>query len=406
MFKRVVLLASGFQPRNLRLQPWHYLHRVALQLARRDYQVSVVTAGRRSPSVSLFPERVSGIPVYRLSTIGNPHWCSNFSLEQLLRTLEPDLIIWHIGLSSIVYQRLDLAHLAPVVGIFTTPLYTFAELARVGVRKLASGYNLSLLHLFNALFPGRLLRSWAHINFRRLVVQSATTGRQLQLRRLWPYAPTVICPGVDAVWFDHREDTRAQLRRELGYAEKDTVLVYFGSPAPLRGLYTLVRAFRLALAHDRDLKLLILSRSCCQQQDGELRQWLVDEAVAGQTKVITAWLEPEQLVGYVQAGDIVALPFELVPSDAPLSVLEARAAGKPLITTPVGCLPEMVAGSRHYLAEPGNPPLLAQAILSAASDNASLPGAHPPAPHDLAQGMPVTRWNRVGDEWSSLVETV
>jgi glycosyltransferase involved in cell wall biosynthesis len=60
---------------------------------------------------------------------------------------------------------------------------------------------------------------------------------------------------------------------------------------------------------------------------------------------------------------MIALPFRLLSSDVPLSVLEAMALGKPLVVTDIGCLPELVPCGTGLVVPPAAPKKLAEAIL-------------------------------------------
>ncbi|MDQ4077550.1 MAG: glycosyltransferase, partial [Chloroflexota bacterium] len=198
-------------------------------------------------------------------------------------------------------------------------------------------------------------------------------------------------------------------RAQLGYSPEDTVVLYFGSPAPLRGLHTLVRALGRARQTDPSLKLLILSRRRADElvaADAELREVLDASDVKDHVQVVSGFLPTFALVRHVASSDIVALPFELVPSDAPLSLLEARALAKPVVTTRVGCLPELVAGGPHYLAEPGDPHSLAQGLIHATKEvqeGRRTQGER--AGNDRAR-HPIRSWQQMGEEWSQFVQAV
>jgi glycosyltransferase involved in cell wall biosynthesis len=114
--------------------------------------------------------------------------------------------------------------------------------------------------------------------------------------------------------------------------------------------------------------------------------------------MVSGYLSQKQLVGYVAASDIVALPFILVPSDAPLSLLEAHALGKPVVTTNVACLPELAGQGIGYLAQPANPVSLADALAQAAETL--------PTQRDKMQmpKPPIRRWQEVGHEWEHFIQ--
>lgn len=196
------------------------------------------------------------------------------------------------------------------------------------------------------------------------------------------------------------------MRAELGYDASDRVVLYFGSPASLRGLHTLIRAVKLVRQIDPSFKLLILNRRHVDEllrEDAQLRQLLSQSAMQQHVNVVSGFLPKELLVRHVAACDVVALPFELVPSDAPLSILETLALGKPIVTTKVGSLPEL-AGSAlgqgtSYLAEPANPDSLAEALQQAMQKSHFRAKSliNPPA---------VRSWQQMGKEWSHLIQTL
>jgi glycosyltransferase involved in cell wall biosynthesis len=69
----------------------------------------------------------------------------------------------------------------------------------------------------------------------------------------------------------------------------------------------------------------------------------------------------------VQAFDIIAVPSHVEPLGN--ATLEAMAAGRPVVGTRVGGIPEMVVdGETGCLVPPSNPPALAGAIRSLVDD--------------------------------------
>jgi glycosyltransferase involved in cell wall biosynthesis len=398
MLKSIALIISHLRPNNLRLQPWRYLCEVAAQLHRLGHAVTLI--GDEAPSMA----GLAGITVQRLASARNPQWKANRSLANAIRQVNPDIIIWHVGLTSFLHQNFDLGAGEPSIGIFTSPLYELKELMRLSPPKLIRGYQLSGMALMGSLLPSPLLRArMSRAGLEALVVQTETTRQSLQARRLWLRPLHVIPPGVDEVWRDSRPHPIDEIRRAWGYSENDTAVVYFGSPAPLRGLPTLLEAFKLAQQSNENLKLVVLSR----QREGEFDPRRLKELHWHETQgcpciqIVEGMLSPERLASVVAACDVVTLPFELVPSDAPLSLLEGRALGKPLITTRVTCLPEL-AGSHAYLAKPGSRAELTYALLQAAQELKQ--GGKGNNPQNKSR--PVTGWEEVGAAWSQLVQNL
>jgi glycosyltransferase involved in cell wall biosynthesis len=104
------------------------------------------------------------------------------------------------------------------------------------------------------------------------------------------------------------------------------------------------------------LRLLILSRRRSgewRQQAMRLNRLISNNGLDGRVRVVDGFLEEADLIRYVASSDTVCLPFELLPSDVPLSILEAMALERGVITTEVASIPELVGTDRGFLVEPG-----------------------------------------------------
>ena len=58
------------------------------------------------------------------------------------------------------------------------------------------------------------------------------------------------------------------------------------------------------------------------------------------------------------------LPFKLVQSDTPIAILEVMALGKPLISTKLDGIPELLNDGRGVLIDPNDPRELADALIN------------------------------------------
>ena len=402
--KSVCLISSGLVNRKLRLQPWRYLHEIARQLMAQGHRVTAISDGTPNS------DTVGGVLVRRVDTVNRFRWQDNLPLQRAVRKIDPDLILWHLGLPSFLHQRLDDSAWpnVPVVGIFPGLIYRPPELWRLGMKRLVQGYQLSAIHVLGTLVPKRLLRRAVNDgSLRCLVAQTETTGQRLLESGLRPEQVKVIAPGVDDIWSEFHLNSHQSMRAELGYGDSDSVVLYFGSPASLRGLHTLIRAVKIARLPDPSLKLLILNRRHVDEllrEDAELRQLLSESAMKQHVKVVSGFLPKDVLVRHVAACDVVALPFELVPADAPLSILEAQALGKPVVTTKVASLPELASQGIKYLAEPASPYSLAQALQQAVQSKHKSNGVAPEK-HLITQPTPRS-WQQMGKEWSHLIQTL
>lgn len=96
-----------------------------------------------------------------------------------------------------------------------------------------------------------------------------------------------------------------------------------------------------------------------------LRQLLARQEIADHVKLLGVQTGQEKINSFVNA-DIFVLPS--YAEAFPTVVLEAMAAGLPIVATPVGALPEAFDERNILFVEPGNLSQLAAAILALAQD--------------------------------------
>jgi glycosyltransferase involved in cell wall biosynthesis len=382
---------------NLRLQPWRYLSEVAQGLAQLGHEVTIITDENDDENTKELFEPVS---LLYINSVRNPFWRGNTELQAVLTHLAPDIVLWHVGLFSFLYQHFTGPPNTHVIGIFTSPIYRLEQFIKLGFANLVENFRQAGLHLICCLVPNGFLRyGMEKSGLHSLVVQTDTTFRQLIDLNLWSRDTQVITPGVDPAWFRSAMQKNGDLRHELGYRSGDTLVIYYGSPAPIRGLPDLVKAFYLAREHDPSLRLLVLSRrrnSELIRENAALDGLVSSNQYHQDIQIIDGYLDTESLIDHVASADIVALPFKLVPSDAPLAPLEALALGKPVVVTRVASLPELVSRGKNYLVEPADPVSLSQALLKAAQDN-RMRGTT-----NLRTTM--RTWKEMAVEWSQLIQ--
>jgi glycosyltransferase involved in cell wall biosynthesis len=133
-------------------------------------------------------------------------------------------------------------------------------------------------------------------------------------------------------------------------------VVYAGRLAPEKGLATLVRAAALSRQQ------LVLAGS--GPEEPALRKLAQD---LGVEVAFTGHLDKPALQRLIGEARALVLPSEWY-ENAPISVLEAYALGRPVIGTRIGGIPELVAdGETGALVEPANPVMLAEALAALAA---------------------------------------
>jgi len=214
----------------------------------------------------------------------------------------------------------------------------------------------------------RALGRVARWTFERAAAVTAPSRDLLsRARELGAHEPLELVPyGADEVAVS--PEAASALRSRLGIAADEVLVVGVGRLVPVKGFDFLVRAVAEASKEDPRLRLVFVG-------DGSERTALADRAtslgVADRVQLIGE-IAHDAVPEFLAAADIVAVPsirFEGLVDGLPNVALEAMAAGKPLVATRVGGLPELVHdGANGVLIEEKNATELASALLRLAGD--------------------------------------
>jgi glycosyltransferase involved in cell wall biosynthesis len=175
---------------------------------------------------------------------------------------------------------------------------------------------------------------------------------------LRPERVITIHNGIDIEYFDklcHSSKNRQPLREEWGLITSDFVVGFIGRLVTGKGLSDLLNAMRLVISQHNRCFLLIVGKG---PRTNYLKRKVKELGIEANV-IITGYRSdiPEIL----SEIDVLTLPS--LSEGLPLSVIEAMAAEKAVIATPVGGIREIiVSGETGLLIEPKNPEAIANAI--------------------------------------------
>ena len=182
----------------------------------------------------------------------------------------------------------------------------------------------------------------------------------------------VIHTGVDVsgrppVWALSPEQ-RQQRRRQWGVEDDAVVFVFGGRLVEEKGVQPMLEAFERLQQQTRQPVRLLVAGNVRDSQDpnNEKARYgrAVVERMARMTRV--SWvgsLRPDQMHDFLLAGDVFMLP-SLWDDPYPTAMLEAAAAGLPIVAAARGGITEFLHGCPHldFVPDPGNPHDLALAM--------------------------------------------
>lgn len=269
--------------------------------------VSLVRPGREDP-LGAAAERL-GIPANRVEARGR---LSPSALGPLVRLARGGLLHAHDYKALVLAIAAGAMARAPVVATF----------------------HGDTGHLRRVVLYERLAR-WA-ARFTRSV--AATSGPLAgRIRSAAPRTPVHVIPNGIPVAALPTAAARAAAREALGLPAGSTVVAFLGRLSPEKAPEVLLRAVR-----GTRLRVLVAG-------EGPLRDALEAETEPAQVRFLGFLPDVAPVLA---AADVLALPSRT--EGLPMAVLEAMAAGLPVVASAVGSLPEVLGGGAGILVPPGD----------------------------------------------------
>jgi glycosyltransferase involved in cell wall biosynthesis len=308
-------------------------------LEERDVKISILT--RRHPGLSRF-EFIDGVPVYRLpmlkTKVLNSLMFTSFALP-VLKKLRPDVIHAH-GL------------LSPT----TTAVFAKQFLGTPVVSKPLRGGILGDLKRLTSSSLGRRRFKMIQSHVDTFITISSEIKDELVCQGVAPERCIFIPNGVKLEKFHpvHREQKRL-LRKELRLPD-GLLVIFIGRLEKEKRVDHLIQIWPQVQQRRPDTSLLILGRG---SQAEKLKEMAGNGIVFGGSV--------DNVAPYLQTADLFVLPS--VAEGLSNSLLEALAAGVPVLATPTGGTTDIV---RHktsgWLIQNFNAPSLLEDILAFLGD--------------------------------------
>jgi glycosyltransferase involved in cell wall biosynthesis len=173
-----------------------------------------------------------------------------------------------------------------------------------------------------------------------------------------PHRIRVIANGVNLERFTPVDPAvRCEIRNELALPRDVALVVCASNLRPEKGISDLLAAAERVVADKPDTLFVVVGEGPLSQR---LRQEAVERGIQQHVRFTGVRSDTHR---FIAAGDVVVVP-SVWQEPAGLVVIEGMAAGRPVVATRVGGIPEyLIEGVTGILVEPHAPDQLAQALL-------------------------------------------
>lgn len=176
------------------------------------------------------------------------------------------------------------------------------------------------------------------------------------IRKNAKYKRTVL-PTFNAFKIQNLDKTEG--RRQLGIAEEEKVLLFFGFVRGYKGLKHLIRAMQRIVNNVEQVKLLIVGDFAGDKE--EYLKLIEEYGVKDYIEIHDGYIPDQEVEKFFAASDVVVLPYESATQSGIVQI--AYGFEKPVIATKVGGLPEVVLdGKTGYIVPPKDSEKLAERI--------------------------------------------
>jgi glycosyltransferase involved in cell wall biosynthesis len=316
-------------------------------LDRRRFRVFVACHGH-GPMMDEYRRHAAGLWSLPLTNIFDPR--SVPALARLMRRVACDIAHSHLWTADVL------------AGLAATVARVPVRLATVGGEYFRAIDDRGMRAARKALLSRT--HRLAYRLFDRVIAVSQRTAEDLTSRAGFrvPARKVIAIPnGLD---LDRIAAARGVSRAELGLAPTGPLLVSVANFVPMKGHRWLLAAMPAVLARFPDATLVLVGSGPGLQA---AREHAATAGLAHRVHILGGRADPLAVLGL---GDVIVLP-SVAAEGLPITILEALALGKPVVTTRVGGIPEVVRdGETGVLVPPRDPEALAAAISSVLADPA------------------------------------
>ncbi len=335
---KILFVVSSYTKTQLRLQPWLTIHRIGLHFKRTGHQVHVIT--------DCDSQEQEDFIIHPVATLRG---INSSQILSAIESIQPDKIIVCVSPLSLVsasWYRIFEKYNA--YAFMSNAFYTVVEVFKAfRFMTLKDCKEFGRQMIVPRFVWGRQLKK----RFKGVICQSINTRDRLKEALNSKIPVHFIPPGIDfELW---------PLKKTKEFGQGCSVFLYAGSLKKIRGYELILKAF--SQIKQKGITLQLLARGADDIEVQQIRDRLSGYGINCHLDIVGGWIPAEGFREYLQNATAVLLPFILVPSELPVTVMESIACGTPVIVSNIDGLPG-AAGSAGYVVPHADVQALVRAV--------------------------------------------
>ena len=315
---------------NKHLMPWHMVLEIGRNMCEMGHQ-ALVLSGRRS-----LPQNQWYYGDCPVEEFGKPYTVE--ALDRLRRRVENrklDVMFWPFAWRGAWRNRnlLEVMKI-PIVWYVPGACYLFRQVLRaipgLGLR--------SVLPFFvQSVYPKKCLVKHTSSPNARLMITASEYTRLAVCRAGWPAKDVFAAfPGKSSDRTSDGDDEPTVFEGVKRQLDGRPFYLFMGPPTAIRGINQLLKAFASLARKRPDVCLVCLFRSDRWVDNTKIHRRVRGTGFHDRIACVWQSVTRSDLSAFLDACHAVVLPFLLIPSEIPLTVIEAAGHHKPVLTTGPG----------------------------------------------------------------------
>jgi glycosyltransferase involved in cell wall biosynthesis len=305
-------------------------------------------------------------------------------IESIIDEIKADCVVTAVTPLSLVVNSwyANIKH-ARKIAFFSYSFYTPQEIWKsMRYLSLRDTYEFGRQTIIPSSVSLKMLKK----NFDCAICQSSRTKKRIE-SLLKDFTVYKIDPGIDLdSWkFSHKS------------YKDNTQLLYTGSPLKIRGFWNILKAF--SNIERKDITLKILARGSKECEIEKITRYITAKKMCSRIFVTGGWSDSNSLRNEIRNADLLLLPFVLVPSELPVTLMESIASGTPVLVSDIDGLPDAV-GNAGVVTPHASVSSLRKAILDFHRDKSKRESLHLAC---MKKREKMKTWKSVGKIWENVL---